>query len=215
MTIKKTLTVSSSDIRQVRMVAKLSVATAANLIGFSASALQKWEDGTRPMKPELFNIYVKEVQNYIDSMNPNFNTRPRTGSVWVHRKGGYEYTVVLVTSHPNKTQASQHPVQVVYESATTGDVWARGLVEFHQAFVEKPFKISAGGKAVARQPALKPSAKPIKKPVTSRKATKLAPTPSSSAWPFPQSDLQRPAIDPVPEMAKALVKSTSKKTVRR
>ncbi|MNK98473.1 helix-turn-helix protein [compost metagenome] len=182
MTTKKTAvreTVSSEAVRQVRVAAGLTQVKAAALIGFSTSQLARWESGKdSEMGKALFDLYVKEIQDFVDSNNPNFNTRPKPGSVWVHRKGGYEYTVVLVTSQPNKAQASQHPVQVVYKSATTGETWARGLVAFHQAFVEKPFKAITGGKAVSERDKFKPAAK---KPV----AKKPTPKASDASWPFP------------------------------
>ena len=175
---------SASDVRSVRLAAGLTQAKAAALIGFQVRQIQRWESGEASMRKPLFDAYVSEIQDYVDSNNPNFNTRPKEGSVWVHRKGGYEYTVVLVTSPPNKAQASQHPVQVVYKSATTGDIWARGLVAFHQAFVEKPFKALTGGKAVPAQ-AKRARAIPVaKKPVAKKSSTATYPSPAPG-WPFP------------------------------
>ncbi len=193
------------DVAQVRKVAGLTLSAAAALIGFSQSALQKWESGTRPMSQALFALYVKAVQDYVDAKNPNFNTRPAEGSVWTHRKSDYDYTVVLVTSQPDKAQAEQHPVQVIYRSATTGKTWARGLVAFHQAFVEKPFKVATGGKAVPTTPKIphKPAAKkPAGKP-----SAATFPAAAGGGWPFPTT-----ASSPAPS---ATVKVPARKAVAR
>lgn len=201
---------SASDVRNVRVAAGLTQAKAAALIGFQVRQIQRWESGEASMRKPLFDAYVSEIQDYVDSNNPNFNTRPKEGSVWVHRKGGYEYTVVLATSQPNKAQASQHPVQVVYKSATTGDIWARGLVAFHQAFVEKPFKAITGGKAVSQRDKFKPAAKkPAPKP-------SAATFPAAGGWPFPTTSNSPatpvPATTPTGRLKKAPARKPTTRT---